>query len=104
MAENNENNIQQDVSEVARIRREKLEALRGANDPFALTRFDRDSSSREIRENFEALEGGEKTIAGRILSKRVMGKASFFHIADGAGSIQCYARRDLMGDEPYAAY
>ena len=104
MAENNENNIQQDVSEVARIRREKLEALRGANDPFALTRFDRDSSSREIRENFEALEGGEKTIAGRILSKRVMGKASFFHIADGAGSIQCYARRDVMGEEPYAAY
>ena len=96
---------QEDVSQVVRVRQEKLRALKeqGKN-PFEIVKFDRTADSKEILDHFEELEGSEAAIAGRIISKRVMGKASFFHIMDGAGKIQCYARRDVMGDEPYAQY
>lgn len=96
---------EQDVFEVARIRREKLATLKAEGaDPFAITKFSRTAHAQEILDKFEELEGQEAVLAGRILSKRVMGKASFFHIADGSGKIQCYARRDVMGEEPYKIY
>ena len=87
------------------MRREKLETLKekGKN-PFEITHFDGVVSSEYIKENFEHLEGTPVRVAGRIISKRIMGKASFFHIQDGAGRIQGYARKDVMGEEPYAEY
>ena len=106
MAENNGNNhVEQDISQVSKLRREKLSSMKqeGVN-PFEITKFHRTSNSAAILDNFDELEGKEETIAGRIVSKRVMGKASFFHIMDGAGKIQCYARRDVMGEEPYKVY
>jgi len=98
-------NREEDFSEVSRLRREKLASLKleGKN-PFEITRFDRTASSAEILGSFEAFDGKEVKIAGRIMSKRVMGKASFFHIMDGEGKLQCYIRRDVVGDDAYAAY
>lgn len=94
-----------EYSEVVRIRREKLQSLKDAGqDPYEIVRFDRTHTSAQILAEFDALEGTEVSVAGRIISKRIMGKASFFHIMDGAGRLQCYARKDVMGDEPYAAY
>ena len=102
---NNEQTTEQDITEVVKIRREKLQALvEAGEDPFKQVRFDRTANSVEILENFDKMEGSIQKIAGRIISKRIMGKASFFHILDGFGQIQGYARRDVMGEEPYAAY
>lgn len=96
---------EENLTEVVKVRREKLEALKNnGKNPFEVTRFDGVISSSEIKDNFEKLEGSQVRVAGRIVSKRVMGKASFFHIQDGAGRIQGYARKDVMGDEPYAEY
>ena len=106
MAElNNSNAPEENLTEVVRVRREKLETLKekGKN-PFEITHFDGVVSSEYIKENFEHLEGTPVRVAGRIISKRIMGKASFFHIQDGAGRIQGYARKDVMGEEPYAEY
>lgn len=95
---------EQPMQEILRLRREKLDALReSGSDPFERTVFDKDRDTEEIRENFDELEGTTVRVAGRIISKRVMGKASFFHILDGSGQIQVYAKRDVLGDEPYAA-
>ena len=107
MAEQQQNHgaPEENLTEVVKVRREKLEALKNqGKNPFEVTRFDGVISSEEIKENFEKLEGSQVRVAGRIVSKRVMGKASFFHIQDGAGRIQGYARKDVMGDEPYAEY
>jgi len=96
---------EQDVSEIVKVRHEKLNALKEeGHDPYAVVKYDKDAYSEQVKENFESLEGKEVRIAGRIVSKRMMGKASFFHIMDGQGRIQCYARKDVMGDEPYLAY
>ena len=96
---------EENLTEVVKVRREKLEALKNnGKNPFEVTRFDGVISSEEIKNHFEELEGSQVRVAGRIVSKRVMGKASFFHIQDGAGRIQGYARKDVMGDEPYAEY
>jgi lysyl-tRNA synthetase class 2 len=95
----------QDLSEILRIRREKLAELKeSGRDPFKITSYSKTHMSEEILKRFEELEGSEVAVAGRIMSKRIMGKASFFHIADGDGKLQIYARRDVMGDEPYAEY
>ena len=92
-------------SELLRIRREKLEHLRSVGlDPYAQTTFDKSHSSAAILGNFEALEGQSVSVAGRIMSKRVMGKASFSHIQDMEGKIQLYVRKDVIGEEPYAEY
>ncbi|MEA4853990.1 MAG: lysine--tRNA ligase [Christensenella sp.] len=100
-----ENQTQQELSEVLKVRREKLENLKNeGRDPYEITTFDKTHSSADILEHFEELEGKTVAVAGRIISKRVMGKASFFHILDGRGKLQAYARRDVMGDEPYAEY
>lgn len=107
MAEEQNTNVenQQDLSEVLQVRRDKLKELRElGKDPYQVTSFPKTQSSEQIREQFETYEGKEVCVAGRIVSKRVMGKASFFHILDDQGKIQVYARRDVMGDEPYAEY
>ena len=96
---------EQDVSEIVKVRREKLNALKEeGHDPYTVVKFDKDAYSGQIKDHFEALEGKEVRVAGRIVSKRMMGKASFFHILDDQGRIQCYARKDVMGDEPYLSY
>ena len=92
-------------SELLRVRREKLEHLREVgHDPYAQTTFDKSHSSVSILDGFETLEGASVSVAGRIMSKRVMGKASFSHIQDTEGRIQLYVRKDVIGEEPYAEY
>ncbi|MGI5919179.1 MAG: lysine--tRNA ligase [Christensenellales bacterium] len=96
---------QPELSELLRVRREKLEALRAAGqDPFVITQFKRSHSCNDILTGFETLEGKRVTLAGRIMSKRIMGKASFSHIMDQSGKLQLYVRRDEMGEEPYNAF
>ncbi len=106
MAEKNGNqNAEQDISQVSKLRREKLASMKSeGHNPFEITKFERTSNAATILSSFETLEGKEEIVAGRIISKRVMGKASFFHIMDGTGKLQCYARRDVMGEEPYKTY
>ena len=90
------------VSEQAQIRRDKLAALQAeGRDPFAQVRFDRTSNSQEILNNFETMENQTVAIAGRIMSKRDMGKASFCHIQDQQGRIQIFVARDNIGQDEY---
>lgn len=96
---------QQELNEILRIRRQKLADLQAAGkNPFEITKFDKTDSTQNILEDFEALEGKCVTIAGRMMSKRVMGKASFAHVQDESGQIQLYVRRDDIGDEAYADF
>ena len=96
---------QQDLSEQHRIRLEKLQAMQEAGaDPFVLTKYDVTHHSAEVKENFEALEGKTVRVAGRMMSKRVMGKASFCNIQDLQGKIQSYVARDSIGEDPYKAF
>ena len=107
MAEQNngKNNAQQDTKQLLKVRREKLaELCEAGNDPFKITTYDQDTHSTEIKENFETLEGKEVSVAGRMMFKRVMGKASFCNLRDLKGDIQIYVARDSVGDEPYAAF
>ncbi len=105
MEENQNQQSMETLSEVLRVRREKLEALRDAGtDPFVVTKFDKSHSSVKILADFETLEGQTVSIAGRLMSKRVMGKASFSHLQDFEGKLQLYVRRDVLGEEPYAAF
>ena len=94
--------LRQEASEQNRIRLDKLRALQqeGRN-PYALTRFDQTHHAQEILENFAALEGQSVTIAGRMMSRRVMGKASFAHLLDLGGQMQIYVRRDDVGEDAY---
>ncbi|MBO6267774.1 MAG: lysine--tRNA ligase, partial [Clostridium sp.] len=107
MAENNQNNQknggqEQDLGQLLKVRREKLSELQAAGkDPFAITKFDVTAHSTDIKEKFDELEGKEVTIAGRMMSKRVMGKASFCNVQDKPGNIQCYVARDSVGEESY---
>ena len=104
MAENNQNNQVNSTSEIA-IRREKLNLLMAeGRNPFVITSFDQDAYSEDIKATYT--EGEEKNvkIAGRIMAKRVMGKASFVHIADAKGRIQCYVTRDDLGEEQYGYF
>ena len=96
------NTQQQDVNQLLQVRREKLAALQEAGkDPFQITKYDVTHHSQEIRDHYDELEGKEVSIAGRMMSKRVMGKASFCNIQDLAGSIQCYVARDNVGEDAY---
>ena len=113
MAENLENQNTQanaeptaeELSEVLRVRREKLAALQQAgNDPFAQTRFDRTVYAQQIAEQFDQLEEKSVAVAGRIMSKRSMGKASFFDIADASGKIQIYIKLNVIGEETYEQF
>jgi len=105
MGENKNAPAEQDVNQLRKVRREKLANLQAeGRDPFQITRFDVDRHTMEIKDNFDALEGQEVTIAGRMMSKRVMGKASFCNVMDLQGNIQSYVARDAVGEEPYAAF
>ena len=95
----------QDVNQLAQVRRDKLAELqRSGKDPFAIVRYEQTHHSAEILSGFDALEGQTVSVAGRMMSKRVMGKASFIHIKDLQGQIQCYVTRDDLGEEAYAAF
>ncbi len=101
----NEKVQEQDLNQLLQVRREKLAALQEAGrDPFQNTKYDVTHHSTEIKENYEALEGKTVRIAGRIMSKRVMGKASFCNVQDLPGNIQCYVARDSIGEEAYADF
>ena len=93
------------LSEQEQVRRAKLAKLveEGKN-PYAKTKFDTDAYSEQIKENYDSLEGKEVAIAGRLMSRRIMGKASFTHIADRGGEIQVYVKRDDIGEEEYASF
>ena len=96
---------EQDLNHLLAVRREKLaELVAAGQDPFAITSYDVTHHSQEIKDNYEALEGSEVSIAGRMMSKRVMGKASFCHVQDLQGQIQCYVARDSIGEESYKGF
>ena len=96
---------EQDLNQILKARREKLAALQEAGkDPFVITKFEQTHHSQEIKDNYDALEGKTVTIAGRMMFKRVMGKASFCNIQDLQGNIQSYVARDSVGEEPYADF
>lgn len=95
-------NKQQDVNQLLKVRREKLQDLqKNGKDPFQITKYDVTHHSMEIKDNFETLENREVTIAGRMMFKRVMGKASFCNVQDLQGSIQAYVARDEIGEDSY---
>ena len=94
-----------DTNEQVEIRKEKLETLKAAGkDPFVTTKFDVTHHSVDIRNDFENLENKQVTIAGRMMFKRIMGKASFCNLSDRYGSMQCYVARDSIGEEAYADF
>ena len=103
MSENTQQNKgTENIGELLKVRREKLAALQEAGkNPFEITKFDVTHHSLDIKENFDELEGKSVTIAGRIMSKRVMGKASFCHVQDLKGTIQSYVARDSIGEDSY---
>ena len=93
---------EQDLNQLRKVRREKLADLQAnGKDPFVITKFDQTHHSMEIKDNFETMEGQTVTIAGRMMSKRVMGKASFCGVQDLQGNIQSYVARDCVGEEAY---
>ena len=96
---------EQDINQLLKVRREKLAELQeNGKDPFQITKFDVTHHSTEVKEGFEELEGKTVTIAGRMMSKRVMGKASFCNVADLKGNIQSYVARDSIGEESYKEF
>ncbi len=96
---------EKELAEQARIRREKLQKLADENkDPFVKVKYEVTARSAYIRENFASLENKEVSIAGRLMSRRIMGKASFCHLQDDNGLIQIYVRRDDVGEEAYASF
>lgn len=93
---------EQDINHLLKVRREKLQELQeSGKNPYQITRYDVTHHSQEIKDNFDTLEDKEVSIAGRMMSKRVMGKASFCHVQDLQGTIQCYVARDNVGEESY---
>ena len=104
MEENQTNNQEQelDLNQLMKVRREKLEKLKqeGKN-PFEITKYIVTHNSKQIAENYEELEGKDVTIAGRMMAKRIMGKASFCHIQDSEGKIQSYVSINDLGEESY---
>ena len=96
---------EQDLGQLLQIRRDKLAALKEAGkDPFQITKYDVTHHSMEIKDQFETLEGAAVSVAGRMMSKRVMGKASFCNVQDLQGTIQSYVARDNIGEEAYADF
>ena len=102
MAEQNKNAQEQDLNKLLKVRREKLTELQeNGKDPFQIVKYDATHHSQEIKDAFDELEGKSVSVAGRIMSKRVMGKASFCNIQDLKGNIQSYVARDNIGEESY---
>ena len=96
---------EQDINQLLKVRREKLAALQeNGKDPFQITKYDVTHHSLEIKDSFDSLEGQVVSIAGRVMSKRVMGKASFCNVQDIQGNIQSYVARDSIGEEAYADF
>ena len=96
---------QENLSQLLQIRRDKLKELQeSGNDPFQITKYDVDNTAANIKENFDALEGQEVSVAGRLMSKRGMGKVSFCDMQDKSGRIQLYARKDEMDEAEYARF
>ena len=96
---------QQDMNQLLKVRREKLANLQAeGNDPFVITTYDQTHHASQIKDHFEEMEGKEVSIAGRMMSKRVMGKASFCDVRDRYGHIQVYVARDSVGEDPYKAF
>ena len=105
MSNENNNNVQTNSTNELAVRREKLKALvEAGKNPFEITKYDVDACSREIKADFEKYEDKEVSLAGRIMSRRVMGKASFAGLEDGEGKIQLYVRRDDVGVDDYADF
>ena len=105
MAQQQKNGQEQDLNQLRKVRREKLAELQqNGRDPFVITKYDQTHHSREIKDNFEELEGKQVSIAGRMMSKRVMGKASFCNVQDLKGNIQSYVARDSIGEENYKEF
>ena len=106
MADTQNTNVQeQDIHQLLKVKREKLANLQQAGkDPFQITKYDVTHHSTDIKNNFEELEGKTVRIAGRVMSKRVMGKASFCNVQDLPGNIQVYVARDSIGEESYADF
>ncbi len=105
MEQNNNNEQMLDENHLVAIRKEKLEELRKQDkDPFKITKYNRTHNSQQIRENYDELEGKDVTIAGRMIAKRIMGKASFCHIQDMQGKIQSYVSLNDLGEESYKAF
>ncbi len=103
--QNNNSNKEQDLGQLLKIKREKLAALQEAGkDPFQITKFDVTAHSGDVKENYGQMEGKTVSLAGRIMQKRVMGKASFCNIQDLKGNIQSYVARDSVGEEVYADF
>ena len=105
MSENNNQEQELDMNQLMKVRREKLEKLQeeGKN-PFEITKFNRTHTSKEIKEKYDELEGKDVTVAGRIMAKRIMGKASFCHIQDSEGKIQSYVSINELGEESYKGF
>ena len=96
---------EQELSEILQIRRDKLKALQDeGRDPFQQTKFNRTAWSMEIKEKYEAMEGKTVSVAGRIMSKRGMGKAIFCHIKDDKGQIQLYIKKDAVSEQEFADF
>lgn len=101
----NENTSSQDINKLEGVRRDKLKALQDAGkDPFKITKFDVTNHTTDIKDDFESFEGKTVSLAGRMMFKRVMGKASFMNIRDRKGDIQVYVTRDDLGEETYADF
>ena len=96
---------EQDLNQLLKVRREKLADLQeNGKDPFQITKYDATHHSKDIKDNFDELEGQIVSLAGRMMSKRVMGKASFCNIQDLSGNIQSYVARDSIGEDEYKAF
>ncbi len=105
MAEQNQGKAQEELNHVLQARRDKLAELQAAGkDPFVITKYDVTAHSSDVKERYEELEGKEVSVAGRMMFKRVMGKASFCNIQDLKGRIQVYVARDSIGEEPYKEF
>ena len=105
MAEQQKKGQEPDINQLRKVRREKLADLQAnGQDPFQITKYDVTAHAAEVKEKFEELEGKHVSLAGRIMQKRVMGKASFCNILDQSGNIQSYAARDNIGEEPYKQF
>ncbi len=101
----NKNTQMPDVNEQIKVRMDKLNTLQEAGkDPFQITKYDVTEHTSDIKDNFDEYEGKSVSVAGRLMAKRVMGKASFCNVADLKGNIQLYVARDAVGEEPYAAF
>ena len=102
VAEQNKGQGAQDINELIKVRRNKLSDLQAnGKDPFKITKYDVTAHSEDIKSNYDEYDGKEVCVAGRIMSKRVMGKASFCHISDKTGTIQSYVQRDMLGEDAY---